>query len=146
MMMAILNDFSSLPFFYAPPNPNALLFTFVLMLGVCVCDVGFSNTQQWIMALKHPEAMGLEAHQPSTPPTQAVETLNPNEEFCGFGQPYSWSTQDTMEASPLNNPIPTTNKRMSNQEVEDQFFVGGLFFGVPKQPVSSTEDGSSNSA
>ena len=145
-MMAILNEFSSLPFFHAPPNPDAFIFTFVLMLGVCICDVGFSNTRQWLMALEHPEAMGLEGIQPSTPPKPVVATLNPNEEFCGFGQPYSWSTQDTMEASPLNNPIQTVNKRMSNQEVEDQFFVGGVFFGLPKKPVTTTEDNSSASA
>ena len=138
-MMAILSDFSYLPFFSEPSNPDALVFTFVLMLGVCICDVGFSNTRQWLMVLEHPEAMGTasEAYLNQKPLTVAN---NPHEEFCGFGQPYAWSTQDTMKPSPQSNPIQPPNKKWTNQEVEEQFFVDGIFFGLPPKPVASSED------
>ena len=140
MMMAILNDFSSLPFLHEPPNPDTLVFTFVLMLGVCICDMGFSNTRQWLMALEHAEAMGFASEEAPVPNKTTPTVVSVNEEFCGFGQPYAWSTQDTMESSPLSNPIQTPNKKLSNQEMEDQFFVGGIFFGLPKTPVPSTID------
>jgi hypothetical protein len=145
-MMAILNDFSSLPFLHEPPNPDAFVFTFVMMLGVCICDVGFSNTRQWLMALEHVEAMGLAPAEAPVPNKTSQNVANANEEFCGFGQPYAWSTQDTMESSPLSNPIQTPNKKFSNQELEDQFFVDGIFFGVPKKPVASTTEEGSSSA
>jgi hypothetical protein len=139
VMMAILTDFSSLPFLHEPTNPDAFVFTFVLMLGVCICDMSFSNTRQWLMVLQHPEDLATFNEQPA--PSLAIVA---NSETNRFGQPYSWTTQDTMVLSSTSRPIElhpeSQDKPLSNKEFEEQFFVGGLFFGLPKKPVSATED------
>jgi hypothetical protein len=136
MMMAILDTFSWLPFFAEPQNPDAFVFTFVLMLGVCVCDVGFSNTRQWLMVLEHPEQSTM---LPASLHLTATVQPNPQSpsEVSVFGEPYTWSNNTQLETE---NPTSTSNAlasvplniaSLSDKQVEDHFFVGGTFFGLP---------------
>lgn len=125
MMMAILDTFNWLPFFAEPQNPDAFVFTFVLMLGVCVCDVGFSNTRQWLMVLQHPEQTATPLHTTTTiAPSASTKPID----ISVFGEPYTWSNTQPPE---LVQPTTLTADQLSDKQVEEHFFVGGTFFGLP---------------
>jgi hypothetical protein len=76
------------------------------------------------MVLQHPEQTATPLHTTTIAPSVSTKSTD----ISVFGEPYTWSNTQPPE---LVQPATLTAAQLSDKQVEEHFFLGGTFFGLP---------------